>query len=326
MKKIPALLIILSFNISISHGISKSGSGVSGFQQAKLPTSMMLPQVVQTKTKCYVISQGNTEYFRKQFNIASNALGSDTEVIVYEFMPANASLRKLSGAGFVRSFFGACINGNKIYIAGGFDSKGKPTSSLFEYDITSKKCTEKNAMFLARTRFALECVGGKLYAIGGENTNGSIEVYKPETDIWELVTVKYIPVNLKPMLDITASAVIENKICLLGPSVFQIFTPGDGIQAEGSTPPMKSKYFDVAVYSKKIYVAGGTTNMGNDDGIYLYNSVEGTWSNVGKIPAPRYGAGLTYFSSMLIYLGGSTVDYSSPAEPNNEIYIYRPSK
>jgi N-acetylneuraminic acid mutarotase len=241
-------------------------------------------------------------------------------------MPANASLRKLSSANFVRSFFGVCINGTKIYIAGGYDSKGNPTSSLFEYDLITKKWMEKKAMSNAHAHFALECVGGKLYAIGGVNTNGSIEAYKPETDKWEPITVKNNPVNLKPLLEITASTVIENKICLLWPSTFQIFTPIDGILTEGTKPPVNSNYFDIAVSNKKLYVAGGTTDKGMDDGVYLYNAVDGSWSNVGKVPNTKFGSGLTYFNSMLLFLGGSKTDISKPAEPVDEINVYRPSK
>jgi hypothetical protein len=325
MKKLQFLIIILSVHFSVSSSISKSGTTLS-FQKAKLPAPMMLPQVVQTKTKYYVISQGNSGYFRKQFNMADNALGADTQVIVYEFMPANASLRKLSDGNFVRSFFGACVNGNKIYIAGGYDSKGIATSSLFEYDLTTKKWNERKAMSIPRGRFALECIAGKIYAIGGENTNGSIEAYKPEANEWGQINIKFIPANLKPMTKIEASGVIEDKICLINGTDFQIFIPATNSQVEGPNPPFKSEYFDVSVLSKKLYVAGGSADKSIDNGVYLYNAVDGAWSNVGKIPVPRYGAGLAYCNNMLIYLGGSIIDISKPAEPTNEIYIYIPSK
>ncbi len=236
MKKISVLLIFLSINISISFSVLKPGSALNIFQQPTLPAPMMLPHVVQTKTKYYVISQGNSEYFRKQFNMAANALGNDTQVIVYEFLPANALVRKLTDANFVRSFFGACVNGNKIYIAGGYDAKGKPTSSLFEYDLTTKKWDEKKAMSISRGRFALEFAGGKLYAIGGENTNGSIETYTPEINVWKPTNIKFVPATLKPMTRIESSGVIEDKICLFDGSAFQIFTPAAGSIAEGSEP------------------------------------------------------------------------------------------
>lgn len=311
-----------SFNALPSKKIAKN------LQMAKLPIPMMMPHMVQAKGKFYVISQGNCEGFRKTFNIANLALGTDSQVIVYEFIPASGILKKIADTKFVRCFFGACAIGNKLYIAGGYDSNWNPTATLFEYDLNTKKWTQKNSMFFTRSRFVLECVAEKLYAIGGESTNGSIEVYNPKTDLWELANTKYIPSNLNPLLAIAASAVIDDKIYLLGTSgsSFQVFNPSEGILAEGPKSPAKSDYYSAVVYNKRLYIAGGLVESAIDDHVYLYDKSEGIWSSVGKIPVPRYGSGLAYYSGMLMYLGGSTVDFSKPAEPKDDIYIYRPMK
>jgi|GEM_PF-1324143 len=319
------LLGIILFNSFVS---SKFKSGSTYSKQAKLSVPMMLPKVVKTKEKFYVLSQGNSEGFRRQLNISVNALPADTQIVIYEFLPLNAILKKITDAGFVRSFFGACVIENKLFIAGGFDSKWNPASNLFEYDFISKKWTSKKSMNISRVNFALECINGKIYAIGGENTNGSVEIYQPENNQWELIKVNFLPNKLEPLKSITSSSVIENKIFLLGKqnSAFKIFAPETGIMTEGPVAPFSTMYFCSAVSNKKIYIAGGINKNEFDPCVYLFNMVDGSWTNVGKIPVPRYGSGLLYYNSMLLFLGGSISNPSQPATPTNEIYIYRPVK
>jgi hypothetical protein len=304
-----------------------SYAGNYEFKQSLLPGPMVFPKMIQSKGKCYLIRQGNCEGFRKQFGIPELALGTDSQVVIYEFFPANASLRKLTDVWFSRTFFGACINNNKIYIAGGYDSEWNPTNTFFEFDVTTKKWTTKKTMSKVRTNLALESVNGKIYAIGGNDTRGSVELFKPETDKWETSNIKYIPSNMKPLEQIVASAVIDNKVYLMGVgSFFQIFNPGERILTEGPAIPSKFEYFSCTVNNKKLYVACGSLKDGFDDNIYLFNSFEGTWTNAGKTPIARYGCGMTSNNNMLFFLGGSKTDLSKPAQPCDEINVYRPSK
>ncbi len=300
----------------------------NNLQLAKLPVPLMMPQMVQAKGKYFVISQSNCEGFQKKLNIKNLALLGDTQVIVYEFNPSSGIVKKLTVTDFARCFFGACCIGNKLYIAGGYDAKWSPSATLYEYDLSAKKWTQKNSMFFPRARFALESIEGFIFAIGGENTNGSLEKYDPAKDLWELVNTKFIPSNLQPLSGITSSAVIDKKIFLIGTSgsEFQIFNPENAIQSEGPMAPAKSDYFSAVVYNKRLYIAGGLSTNAIDDRVYLYDESEGIWSSVGKIPVPRYGSGLAYYSGMLFYLGGAIAYISKPAEPTDEIFIYRPMK
>ena len=332
MKKKGYLQIILAlavvFVLANSFNSKKSKYIIENLQLAKLPVPLMMPQMVQAKGKYYVISQSNCEGFRKKFNISNLTLLRDSQVVVYEFNPSGGIVKKLSDAGISRCFFGACYYGNKIYIAGGYDNKWSPSTSLYEYDLSAKKWTQKNSMFFPRARFALECSQGFIYAIGGENTNGSIEIYDPLRDLWELVNTKFIPSNMKPLLGIASSAVIDKKIFLIGTSgsAFQIFDPETSVQSEGPMAPAKADYVSIVVYNRRLYIAGGfLTNVINDR-VYMYDESEGIWSTVGKIPVPRYGSGLAYYNGMLFYLGGSTTDILQPTVPTDEIFVYRPMK
>jgi hypothetical protein len=310
----PVFLILFCFQFNL-------------FSQSSQLQPMIFPQVVQFKSKYYIISQGISDGFRKQFNL-SDSLYKNQTIVIYEFNPQGAVVKRLYETDVVRSFFAACISGSKILIAGGYDQNWKPTKSLFEFNLETKKWIDKNDMFTARTNFALGCVDGKVYAIGGENTKGSIEVYKPTNDLWELFDVKYIPAQLKPLENITSSAVIEDKVYLLGNSgtSFQIFSPKQNLLSEGSASPVKSDYFQILTNNKKLYIAGGLINKAIDDCVYRYDAVEGVWTFVGRIPFPRFGSGLAMFGNMLIYIGGSVTDLSKGVRPGNEIYLYRPTK
>jgi WD40 repeat protein len=316
------LILLNSFYSDKARKISNSS------QLAKLPVPLMVPQMVQTKGKFYILSQSNFEGFLKKFNISNKALLPDSQIVVYEFNPSGGIVKKIADAEFGKCFFGACCYSNKLYIAGGYDANWKPSATLFEFDLSAKKWKQKNSMFIPRARFSLECSEGFIYAIGGEGTNGSIEIYDPLKDLWELVNTKYIPSNIQPLLGISSSAVIDKKVFLLGTtgSTFHIFDPENSIQSEGPSTPEKSDYFSTVVYNKRLYIAGGITENSINDRVYMYDESEGIWSSVGKIPVPRYGAGLAYYSGMLFYLGGTTIDLTKPAEPTDEIYIYRPIK
>jgi N-acetylneuraminic acid mutarotase len=284
------------------------------------------PQIAQFKGKFYIVSQSNNSFFQSQFNISNR--NTDSLVILYEYIPKSAVIKKISESDFYSTFFSVCAVGNKIYVAGGYNTKGKPTKNLYEFDLTTKKWSEKSEMFFARTKFSLECINNKLYAFGGTDQKFSIEYYNPENDLWEILDYKQIPSNLKPLDTIAASGVIEDKVYLLGSNgkTFQIFTPSQSLISEGSATPIDATLFDLVVVNKKLYIGAGFNKNGIDNSIYLYDAVEGTWSVSGHIPIPRFGSGLAYFDKMIVFIGGSSDNNRNAIIQNNEIYLYRPIK
>ena len=316
------IIIFLIGSLLFSHNI---------LCQNAIPQNMLNPafllQATQSKNKFYIVNQSLNSFFKKKINLNEN-INTDSTLYIYEFLSNGNMIKKLAEADFYRTFFSICILNNKIYIAGGYDNKGIPSKSLFEYDLASHKWSEKTEMFYARTKFALECINGKLYAIGGEGIKPSIEYYTPENDLWEIIDFKLIPSNTKPIDTIAASAVIEDKIYLLNynGSVFQIFTPNQNLLSEGPSTPIKSNYFDMLAVNKKLYVAAGVTQTSIDNKIYLYDAVEGVWSITGNIPLPRFGSALAYFNKAIIFIGGSTNTNIQSIVPTNEIYLYRPMK
>ena len=294
-------------------------------QQAKLPVPMIFPKVVQGKSVFYIISEGNSDNFNTKLNLQNN-IKADTQLIIYECNPSNPLLKKVTDAPFSRIFFGACSEGDKIYIAGGFDIHWKPTNSVYEYNITTKKWTTKKPMHLARANFAMERIGKNIYILGGGNGKDFAEKYSIETDKWSILNINIKP-KLETIFEVYASTAIENKIFLFGKTSkeFQVFSTESNSLEAGLSTPFTCEQFSITAFSKRIYLSGGTTEGIASGKVYLYDYVENAWSTVGKIPFPRFWSGLISYNGMLIHLGGVN-NNSVPYQPTNEIYIYRPMR
>ncbi len=303
--------------------ISSISENIAFAQQGKLPIPMVYPKILQDNGKIYVISQGWSDKFESKFNI-QNSIKTDTQVVIYEFKPAYASFYKITDAPFVRDFFGACISGSKIIIAGGFNSKMIATNTVYEFDLSTQKWSIKKQMMNARAYFTLENIRGKIYAIGGENVKNECEVFSTETNKWTALPLKYKQSDNKLIEEVYASTEIENKIYLFGKNGnnFKKFSPLDNSITSGITPPINSEEFCIATFSKRIYVTEGKLGDEMKSKVYMLDLVQNNWSTVGKIPFPRIMSGLLYYNKMLMYMGGSTK--INPIQPTDEIFIYRP--
>jgi len=90
-------------------------------------------------------------------------------------------------------YSGSQILENKIYVMGGYLS-----SSVSEYDISTKFWTPKPNMFMDRSMFSNAVANGKIYVFGGYYSQGSgatasVEEYDPIADKWTLGFFAYPP-------------------------------------------------------------------------------------------------------------------------------------
>ena len=94
-----------------------------------------------------------------------------------------------------RAHHGAAALGGKIYVAGGGStdtSDNQPALASCEvYDPTTNVWSAIAPMNTARQNFVFEALGGKIYAVGGRDTNNnplsSGEVYDPVTNLWRAI-------------------------------------------------------------------------------------------------------------------------------------------
>ncbi len=284
---------------------------------------LCLPEVVNAPGKYYIITQGNSVFFRNKYQIPNN-YNIDTSNIIYEFLPLNGVFKKLATSHFVRHHYGAVYYQNNIYMLGGFNQKGNKTNKVYIYQLNNKQWTEKFPNLLKnRALMGAAINGNKIYCIWGDEQS-TIEVFDFETNKWSLIEVRYIQ-SCKPLTEVIGSVSVDNNIYIFGKDGnFKIFNVSDLSIRDGETCPFQLNYFGVTTFNRRIYVAAGSTPQEIDKQVYMYSTVNQSWSKVGKIAVDRCGSGLVFHAGMLFYIGGSPSNMYEQTQPAGEIFIYRP--
>jgi len=209
---------------------------------------------------------------------------------------------------------------NKIYAIGGVDCVGgcyRPLAVNEVYDPATNTWTTKAPMPTARFRISAATVNGKIYVFGGGTgaVSGSgnrfdvVEEYNPITDTW---TTKN---NLSTVRDMTAAAVVNNKIYLIGGNLSTLNEEYDPVTDTWTTKaPMLTgrRYPGAAVINNKIYVIGGFRHMTPNE---EYDPITDTWTTKAPMPTGRYATGATAVVNNKIYVLGGY-----PNMANNEEY------
>lgn len=282
------------------------------------------PQMVAAKSNYYIITQGVSDGFNKALNI--NISSADTIVNhVSEFDPSTLLCKKIDDLPAVRSWFGSCLYNNKLYLAGGYNSGYQPVNTVFVYDPDVRKWKMIKPMLEKRTRFSLECIGNKIYAIGGEGVKNFIEVYSPDKDSWEILKIT-LPQSLLTNGAVITSTIFEDKIYFWTKenSQFAIFSPKENAITEGPVMPVKNTCFDAIVVNKKIYVACGQNEEKVDDMVYMFDLLENQWYKAGKLPNARFGCGIAYYNKMFLFIGGSSSTQKAGTVPSDGMTMYKP--
>ena len=120
----------------------------------------------------------------------------------------------------------------------------------------------KAPMHEARSSLGVAVVNGKIYAIGGSNTNGALtginEEYDPETDMWTFKTTMLTPRNN------FAIATYQNRIYCIGgatssnvTTVNEVYDPATDTWETRTPLPTARRGLQANVVDGKIYLIGG---------------------------------------------------------------------
>jgi N-acetylneuraminic acid mutarotase len=292
-------------------------------QEIQQVAPFFLPKTVNAVNKYYVLTQGYSDFMQKKYKI-NGIEPTDTAIVIYEFFPARGIFKKVTTAPFVRSLYGAAFSDGKIIVAGGYDAKGNITNTIFEYSIIGNVWKErKPGMIKGRVDFALESSGLKLFALYGDK-NMSIELFDDASNKWKIAEPRYVN-GAKPYTKVTTSVLLDNKIYLFSGNLdIQTFDCNNLIVDKICKCPFDGDYYGSALFNRKIYISGCTTPENVDHSVYLFNTNDNSWKEAGKISVDLCGAGLIYYSSMLIFVGGSTTNIYKETNPLGSLFIYRP--
>ena len=183
-----------------------------------------------------------------------------------------------------------------------------------------------------RSGLNLAAVSGKIYAIGGSNSSGTLninEMYDPITDRW---TIKSSMPTARTGF---ATAVYENKIYVIGGSVGDSFTgrvevydPVDDIWKSLASMPTPRADLTANVVGDKIYLIGGqiSSNVSpyytQTDITQVYDIKTNTWSTNTSMPTALQGYASVVVGTKIYIIGGSRHSLSGIDTSTSALQIY----
>jgi N-acetylneuraminic acid mutarotase len=317
MRNSLALLLVLVLAASCLIAVKPSFSSTSTadaentwVKRAPMPTPRSHLLVAAVNGKIYAIGGGGPIGTNEEY---APALDNWTE--------------KTSMPSPKQSFAIATFNG-KIYCIGGLGEVVSADNKV--YDPANDSWENKASMPTARYGLLANTIDGKIYCMGGVKLLGynqgyqelnNNEVYDPSNDTW---TTKAPMPNSAGY----ASAVVDNKIYVIGSGAIQIYSPETDSWSTGALPLVNitlganGQSSSAAASTgfmapKRIYVYDGAS-------LQIYNPQNDSWAFGAAPPTNRQYLGIVNVNDTFYFIGGLTDDpsglpwYSMPLNTNEQ--------
>lgn len=224
---------------------------------------------------------------------------------------------------------GAGVIGTKAYFVGGYNGAVTCQPFLDEFDVTTQKWTPRQQMNIPRYGHLVTSFNGKVYAMGGYCTAGSVanEIYDPASNSWSLgaalpgsnhlagaggvlsdnkihLVAGYNNVSANaptPVHDVYDPA--TNSWTTAAPYPLSVFWPASGVLPDG-----------------RLIVAGGHNGSAPVSDTHIYDPANNSWTKVASMPLALYVHAGTVVGGKFHTFMGHTVTAQS-----NYHYIYDPS-
>jgi N-acetylneuraminic acid mutarotase len=245
--------------------------------------------------------------YGKIYAIGGHPLGGVTTDINKEYDPATDKWVSKKPMPKPLAWFGIAAYQNEIYVIGGawFLAGTEGNDVLVYSPETDTWNTSKTPMPTARGGIKAQVVDGKIYVIGGRNSDGLTnvtEVYDPAADTW--ATKTHIPTPVSSY----ASVVVDDKIYIIDGltqranstlvsrvGLNQIYDPKTDTWSSGTPIPISNAANAGATTGvmapKRIYVIGGGLNQ-------VYDPASDSWT-VGT-PIPNSADRLKNFDDVVV--------------------------
>ncbi|TRY83251.1 hypothetical protein DNTS_032517 [Danionella cerebrum] len=207
-----------------------------------------------------------------------------------------------------------------LYVAGGEDQNDArnqakhAVGTLSRYDPRFNTWLHLTSMRQRRTHFSLVATSGRLYAIGGRNTDGllaTIESYQPSTNTWHLRAPMEMPrcchaSAVLPSGDILVTGGYVN--CAYSRSVIQYNIETDTWMEQGELETPRGWHCSGTV-GGKVYVVGGS-QLG-PGGVRIdvmttevFSPETKEWSRAANLPLGVSTAGMASMGDQIFIMGG----------------------
>jgi N-acetylneuraminic acid mutarotase len=265
-------------------------------EKAPMPTPRSHLEAAVVNGKIYAIGGGGPIGINEEYDPALNNWTEKTS------MPSPK-----------QSFATATFNG-KIYCTGGLD--GVVSADNKVYDPANDSWENKASMPTARYGLQANTIDGKIYCMGGvkllgynqgyqELTNN--EVYDPANDTWTTRT---------PMPNSAgyASAVVDNKIYVIGSGAIQIYSPETDSWSTGASPliniTLGANGQSSSAAATTGYMAPKLIYVYDGSSLQIYNPQNDSWTFGAAPPTSRQYLGIANVNDTLYFIGGLADDPS----------------
>ncbi|MCX5400768.1 carboxypeptidase regulatory-like domain-containing protein [Streptomyces sp. NBC_00102] len=264
---------------------------------------------------------------------APSAQGAPLQVVPGDYAPLREQLDK-SGTGSTRSAVApavggdawkpvadlptavsdnaVAVDGGKLYSAYGYTGSDY-TSDLYAYDADSGAWSQRASAAEARSKAAMGSIDGKLYAVGGWRTDGSVdarlEIYDPSSDSW--TTGASSP---KPSAA-SGNAVLDGELYVIGgcsetgcgTTDVDAYDPSTDSWSERAPYPEPVSWSACGSIAGLLYCAGGTADTPTKHA-YAYDPSSNSWSPIADLPTTLWGSAHTAANGQLLTVGGRVPD------------------
>jgi len=220
----------------------------------------------------------------------------------------------------------AAVLGNRIYVAGGYDSAWNELSSVEVYDPALDTWTTAAPLPIVDSGLCMAAVGGTLYTLSGWYQE--LFAYDPATGTW---TTRAAP-NQTHWLG--AAATVGGTLYAIGGwtaggsyNGVEAYYPDQNVWAPVASMPTGRRYFTAAVADGIIYAIGGyNISWDNVATVEAFDPAAGTWTTVTALPQTLNGLAAATLGTTVFALGGedeagSTVSGVFVRQPSSGTWI-----
>ncbi len=204
---------------------------------------------------------------------------------------------------------------NVLYVVGGLDGSGQPTSTVLTYNTATELWSETVPMPVPLWRAMAVAHQGKLYVFGGYRTtnfpfspSSLTLVYDPTVGTWTEGTP--MPRGRGASAIVATETDIRIFGGLAGSDLDEhlIYSPGEDMWSEGPAMPTSRSGLTAVYIAGRIHVVGGYVLGGAgtiaQNAVETFDMVQGAWRIGASLPSGRHGLSSAVLDGDMVVFGG----------------------
>lgn len=270
---------------------------------------------------------------------------------IYSFWPSDKMWKTTGKMPKPRYGHQAVIGTEHIYVVGGFevpdnDERVRPTAVCHRFSLTRQRWEPMASLGRARCHHGVALLLGKVYAVGGQSTDGvfldSVEVYDPDADRWTEATplccarIAANAVGFRDRMYVVGGLMVvpghKRRVCVVPDTV--CFEPKTDTWHHKGALPLAMCNCSLVVHAGRLLAVGGLVRRPGAsatsrqqpltpiNGLLEYSPASDSWAQLSTLPAPLHSVCVASLGEEIYVLGGQLADDAATAV--NAAYRYNP--